>query len=175
MERDDYIDLTIACARVSFPGISRLPRRLSSDEEHEVSAQSAKPEKPELVLLFVSEPILGEIVSFRLNLMGYRVAFVTSQADFQSYVDRELPQLIAIDLDHPESDCLQMLEQLSANEITSHVPILCLSMEGDLGRAEQAYRAGARDFLVVPFNPTLLDQKLSRLLASPLKPQTVEV
>lgn len=137
-------------------------------------AKSTQPEKPELVLLFVSEAVLGELVTFRLELMGYRVAFVTQQADFEEFLSRELPQLIAIDLDHRETDCLQVIEKLSANEVTSQVPILCLSMEGDLSTAEQAYRAGARDFLVVPFNPTLLDNKIVRLLANPVVKQLIE-
>ncbi|MFN3189047.1 MAG: two-component system response regulator [Aureliella sp.] len=113
------------------------------------------------VLLLVTEPILGELICYRLELLGYETQLTTTQDELENVLETTLPQLFLVDLDSIEQDHLQLVERLTANEVTTRIPVVCLSQEGDLDRAEKAYHAGAKDLLVVPFDPILLENKVA--------------
>lgn len=57
------------------------------------------------------------------------------------------------------------IERLTTDEETSDLRILVLSIDADLSRVQAAYNVGARDFIVVPFHPEVLEDKVSKLLA----------
>ena len=117
------------------------------------------------VLLYVSHPVLAEVTAFRLHLLGLAPIIANSGSMLFAKLDEALPDVVIVDLDVDTGSGLQIIEQLSSNEVTSLIPILCMSAEGDLNTAEKAFAAGAREFLVVPYDPVTLEEKIIRLVA----------
>jgi DNA-binding response OmpR family regulator len=116
------------------------------------------------VLLIEEDPTLAEVTGFRLELLGFRVSTAASAEGALTAVGRELPDVIILDLTLPDMDGVELTDRLSNDERTSVVPILVLSSNSDLNDVERAYAAGAKDYLVIPYNPTLLEEKLEGLL-----------
>tara|TARA_R110002049_G_scaffold27321_2_gene94123 strand:- start:238429 stop:238833 length:405 start_codon:yes stop_codon:yes gene_type:complete len=103
---------------------------------------------------------LAEVTEFRLKLSGMHPVAVTSAEMMSAEIDAGLPDAIIIDLDVNEGTGVGIVERLASNEITSRIPILCMSAEADLPHAEEAFAAGASEFLVVPYDPIMLEDKM---------------
>ena len=122
------------------------------------------------VLLVEPEPVVSEVTAFRFELFGYRVTCVESAEAAFGKINDSMPDLVITDLVLPGLDGMGFIERLTTDEVTSDLRILVLSIDADLSRVQAAYHVGARDFIVVPFHPEILEEKVSKLLAdAPLR------
>ena len=118
------------------------------------------------VLLVEPEPVVSEVTAFRLELLGYRVICVDSAEAALAQISKSLPDLIITDLVLPGLDGMGFIERLMTAKETSQLRILVLSLDADLSRVQAAYNAGAKDFIVVPFHPEVLEEKVGKMLAN---------
>lgn len=116
------------------------------------------------VFIFAAESIVGELTAFRLKLLEIAPVILNTEVALEAALQEGIPSLFIVDLDMTDIDATQLIERLSSDEITSRIPVMCMSTEGDMARAEKAYMAGARDFLVIPFDPTVLEKKVRSAL-----------
>jgi CheY-like chemotaxis protein len=118
-------------------------------------------------ILFVEEdPILMEITAFRLELLGYEVVTRQSAERALEWLHAQLPTLIIVDHVLPGMDGIEFINRLSNDTRTGDIPIMLLSTNGDLEDVQKAYNAGADDYLVIPYDPMVLESKVERLAAA---------
>jgi len=117
------------------------------------------------ILLIEGEPILLEITAFRLELLGYRVVSYASAEQGVEWLQTQLPSAIIVDHSLPGMDGLEFVNRLSNDIRTSEIPIMFLSTNGDLDDVQKAYNAGADEYLVIPYDPMVLEAKVERLTA----------
>ena len=118
------------------------------------------------VLLVESEPVVSEVTAFRLELLGYRVICVDSAEAALMKISESTPDLVITDLVLPGLDGIGFIERLMTAKETTDLRIMVLSIDADLSRVQAAHDAGAKDFIVVPFHPEVLEEKVSKLLAN---------
>ena len=106
-----------------------------------------------------------EVTVFRLELLGMKVTPVDTEEAMTEALTSTLPDVVLIDLDLESGRGIRWVEQIASDECTAHVPIMCISSQGDLAEAESAFKAGARSFLISPYDPAILESKLQALLA----------
>lgn len=116
------------------------------------------------ILLVEPEPVVAEISAFRLELLGYHVECVDSGEQALSKIAAEIPDLLITDLVLPGLDGMGLIERLTTDEDTADLPIMVLSIDADLARVQAVFAVGAKDFLVVPFDLDVLQEKVERLL-----------
>jgi CheY-like chemotaxis protein len=75
------------------------------------------------------------------------------------------PELVLLDLFLPQINGLMLLASLRQIAGLETVPVIVLSTLGFPEIVEQAIAAGAQDFLLKPFDPELLAEKVSRILS----------
>ncbi len=115
-------------------------------------------------ILFVEDdPILMEITAFRLELLGYEVVRQQSAERALEWLKDKLPTLIVADQMLPGIDGIEFINRLSNDTRTSDIPIMLLSTNGDLEDVQRAYNAGADEYLVIPYDPIVLESKVERL------------
>jgi CheY-like chemotaxis protein len=119
------------------------------------------------ILLVEPEGVLAEVTAFRLELLGYSVELVSTPAEALKKIQLHDPDVIITDLVLNDIDATGFIETLSSNEETSDIPIMVLSIDADLDRVTAAHKAGAADFLLVPFQPEVLEAKVSKLADRP--------
>lgn len=117
-----------------------------------------------LILLVEQDAILASITSLRLELLGYRVFLVPDYRRAYEEAVRLEPQLIIVDAAATGGEHLSLLNQLSSEPATSDIPLLLFSESADLDDVEQAYAAGAQEYVVKPYDPVVLEEKVDRLL-----------
>jgi CheY-like chemotaxis protein len=116
------------------------------------------------ILLIEAEDVLAEITAFRLELLGYRVERAASSPEAFAAVERQRPDLILINMLLPGINGFDATDHFKNDQRTSDIPVLALSNNADLDQVQRAFECGAADFLVVPYNPAVLEEKIQRLL-----------
>jgi CheY-like chemotaxis protein len=122
-------------------------------------------ESPQILLVEEDRTLL-EITAFRLELLGYRVVQLESGENALEWLRDKLPSLIIVDHFLPGMDGVELLNRLSNDMRTSEVPIMFLSTNSDLEDVQKAYNAGADEYLVIPYDPIVLESKVERLTSA---------
>jgi DNA-binding response OmpR family regulator len=124
------------------------------------------------ILLIEGDPTLLEITAFRLDLLGYQVITHDSAERAMEWISGQLPSLIIVDHVLPGMDGVEFINRLSNDTRTSNIPIMFLSTNGDLEDVQKAYNAGADEYLVIPYDPMVLESKVERLTSAAVQTQT---
>ena len=119
------------------------------------------------ILLVEPEGVLAEVTAFRLELLGYSVETVSTPAEALKKIQTLDPDVIITDLVLNDTNATGFIETLSSSEETSDIPVMVLSIDADLDRVTAAHKAGAADFLLVPFHPEVLESKVAKLAGRP--------
>jgi DNA-binding response OmpR family regulator len=122
-------------------------------------------QSPQILLIEGDETLL-EITAFRLELLGYEVVTYDSAERALEWLKDQLPSTIIVDQVLPGMDGVEFINRLSNDTRTSDVPIMFLSTNGDLEDVQKAYNAGADEYLVIPYDPLVLEAKVVRLTSS---------
>jgi DNA-binding response OmpR family regulator len=115
------------------------------------------------ILLIEEDPTLLEITAFRLELLGYDVVTRQSAERALEWLRDHLPTLFIVDHVLPGMDGIEFINRLSNDTRTSEIPVILLSTNGDLEDVQKAYNAGADEYLVIPYDPIVLEAKVERL------------
>ncbi|MEM8866004.1 MAG: response regulator [Planctomycetota bacterium] len=115
------------------------------------------------VLLIEEDPVLGDITSFRLEMLGFEVVSLDSAEAALTWLADQLPDLLIIGHFLPGMDGAELIDRLSNDVRTSGLPVMFLSPNSDLDDVQRAYNAGADEYLVTPYDPIVLEQKVTRL------------
>jgi len=119
---------------------------------------------PCAVLVVEEDGVLAEITAFRLELLGYQVEIAESAGVALEGLARRLPDVIVLNLSLSGTNGLEFVNQLSNDVRTSRIPVLVLSTTGDLNEVQRVYAAGAKDYVVIPYDPAVLQHKIERLV-----------
>jgi len=76
-----------------------------------------------------------------------------------------LPDLIVADIQMPNMDGYEFLENAKASGFFSHIPIIMLSGNESSKERIKSLRLGADDYMVKPFNPEELYLRIKNILA----------
>lgn len=115
------------------------------------------------ILLVEEDQLLCEITAFRLELLGYEVAKAPTAEQALEFLQLDLPTLMIVDQTLPKMSGIELLNRLSNDLRLSEIPIIFLSTNAELEEVQQAYNAGADEYLVIPYDPTVLEAKVERL------------
>jgi len=123
-------------------------------------------DKAPLVLLIEGDSTLLEITAFRLELLGYQVESRESAERGLEWLKDHIPNVVIVDHVLPGMDGIEFINRLSNDTRTSEIPIMFLSTNGDLDDVQKAYNAGADEYLVIPYDPMVLEAKVERLTSA---------
>jgi CheY-like chemotaxis protein len=114
--------------------------------------------------------LIVEDIEFNRDLL---IQLLEDQYDLLSAVDgaegialaeRELPDLIIMDLSLPVVDGWEATRRIKANPALRHIPVIALSSHAMRGDEEKARQAGCDDYLSKPLDEDLLFAKLAQFL-----------
>ncbi len=118
------------------------------------------------ILLIEGDQTLLEITAFRLELLGYNVIKLETAELALEWLRDHLPTLVIVDHVLTGIDGVEFINRLSNDTRTSEVPIIFLSTNGDLEDVQRAYNSGADEYLVIPYDPMVLESKVERLTSA---------
>jgi len=78
--------------------------------------------------------------------------------------NEHIPDIILSDVMMPEMNGLEVCNRLKSNVTTSHIPVVLLTARTQNEQIIEGLSAGADDYLVKPFDPRILELKISNLI-----------
>ena len=117
------------------------------------------------ILICDDDPLLIELISFRLTAKGFDVITAVDGEEALSKASREQPSLVVLDAMMPRLDGFEVLSRMKSDASISHIPVIMLTARKGERDIVSALERGADDYLVKPFIPEELLARLSKLLA----------
>jgi len=100
------------------------------------------------ILIIEDDQFLREFLFKKLNEENFEVLAAKEGKEGVELAKKEKPDLILLDLILPKKNGYEVLEDLKKNPLTSEIPVLVLSNLGQKEEIEEAFRKGAKDYLV---------------------------
>jgi len=99
-----------------------------------------------------------------MKKLGYETMLAENGLSALSIINKVLPDIILLDIMMPEMDGFQVLEHLKGNNKFRHIPVIVISAIDDMESIVRCIEHGADDYLIKPFNATMLQARLSASL-----------
>ena len=116
------------------------------------------------LLLVQADPVLAELTSLHLELLGYHVDVAGTGTEATAFLQPPLPNLAIVDSQLPDVDCVDWITRLRSKYTLEQIPVILFSLECSTMTIELAYLAGAQDHLAGNVDPAELQKKIERLL-----------
>lgn len=117
------------------------------------------------VLIADDEPLLTELLEFRLGARGYKTVVAHDGREALAKLEAVQPNAVVLDMMMPVHDGLEVLRRMRANRLHAETPVIMLTARRGEADVVGALELGANDYLVKPFLPEELLIRLARLLA----------
>jgi phosphoserine phosphatase RsbU/P len=116
------------------------------------------------ILIVDDEPFNVDYVEQELEDEGYETISATDGQEALDKINRESPDLVLLDIMMPVMDGFEVLSKLKENPETRDIPVIVISASNDLKSVVRGIQSGAEDYLPKPFEPTLLNARISSSL-----------
>ena len=119
------------------------------------------------ILIVEDDSSLREALKDTLELVGHTTFSADNGNAAMHILDNESIDMIVSDVEMSEVDGMQLLQRVS-NQYPD-LPFILMTAYGSIQQAVLAIQAGAKDYLVKPFEPEVLVTKVSQYLPSAIK------
>lgn len=115
------------------------------------------------VLLIDDEQFYYKLIRKSLSESEYEIEFAQSGNEGLSKISSFNPEMLIVDLKLPGMDGFQVLERLRRDAKFSHIPVIVITAQDELSDKLKAFKLGADDYLVKPFQPEELAARMEIL------------
>ncbi|MBK1673004.1 GGDEF domain-containing response regulator [Ectothiorhodospira shaposhnikovii] len=117
------------------------------------------------ILIIDDDPTIRLMVRVALSRQGYRVIEADGGRQGIEAFARHHPDLILLDVTMPEMDGFGVVRTIRAQDEGAWIPILMLTSAEDVRSIDEAFNAGATDFMTKPINLPLLSRRVRYVLS----------
>ena len=117
-----------------------------------------------MIYILEDDDSIRELVVYSLNSAGLPAAGFARPSEFWPQLQKELPQLLILDIMLPEEDGIHILDRLRSQSQTEKLPIIMLTAK--TSEFDQVYglNHGADDYVAKPFGMMALRSRIRALL-----------
>ncbi len=120
-------------------------------------------DKPK-VLVAEDERDIRELIGFTLRFAGLDVTLTRNGAEAVEQAPQLRPDLIMLDVRMPKMTGYEACRVLKGDPNTSEIPVVILSAKGQDGEIQEGKNAGADHYIVKPFAPDKLTERVKDIL-----------
>ncbi|HMD89920.1 MAG TPA: response regulator [Anaerolineaceae bacterium] len=117
------------------------------------------------ILIAEDERDIRDLIAFTLRFAGHDVVAVGDGQEAVEVVASEMPDLILMDVRMPRMTGYEACQKIKADPKVSHIPVVFLSAKGQDAEIRTGLDSGATEYLLKPFAPSDLSQRVNELLA----------
>jgi DNA-binding response OmpR family regulator len=116
------------------------------------------------ILIADDDPTVVSVVKLRLGLAQYDVVSTNDAVAVMAMVRAKTPAAVILDVRMPGGGGLSALARIKSDPELNGVPVMMLTGERGAETVMQAMGNGADDYMVKPFRPDVLAERVSRLI-----------
>src|SRR4051812_26929678 len=117
------------------------------------------------VLIADDDPVIRRLVSFSLIASDFDLVEAADGGAALQAIRRNNIAVAILDIQMPGNDDMAVLKAIKGSKATKDLPVMFLTGDRDTQMVQAALRAGASDYLVKPFDPDVLADRVERLAA----------
>ena len=117
-----------------------------------------------VILVVDDEEEIRTVMRLTLTIAGYEVREAENGERALDSLEKNLPDLILLDVLMPGMDGFEVCRRVRANSETAQIPVLILSARTDARSREDGLDAGATKYLTKPISPPELLQHIAEVL-----------
>lgn len=116
------------------------------------------------ILIAEDERDIRDLITFTLHFAGYEVSAASNGEEALNMARLETPDLILMDVRMPRMTGYEACEKMKADPRLKNVPVIFLSAKGQDTEIQTGMEAGAEEYLLKPFAPDQLTQRIQEVL-----------
>ena len=116
------------------------------------------------VILVVDDDKTNLTLAQNILVSYYRVAASNSGKAALKYLENHRPDLILMDINMPDMDGFEVMEQLQQKEELKTIPVIFLTADNLAETEVKGFRMGAVDFVKKPFVPDILLSRVNKTM-----------
>jgi DNA-binding response OmpR family regulator len=116
------------------------------------------------ILIAEDERDIRDLVAFTLRFAGHEVFTATNGEEAVELTQKINPDLVLMDVRMPRMTGYDACRALKANPSLKNIPVVFLSAKGQESEIQQGLAAGAEEYLLKPFAPDQLTNRVKTIL-----------
>jgi len=121
------------------------------------------------ILIAEDERDIRDLITFTLQYAGYEVTATSNGEEAYAKAKEILPDLILLDVRMPRMTGYEACEKIKSDPLTERIPVVFLSAKGQEVEVKTGLEAGAEEYILKPFAPDQLTERVRAILAGPGK------
>ncbi len=117
------------------------------------------------IVIAEDEPDIRELIAFTLRFAGYEVITGNNGEEGCQLTRSERPDLVMLDVRMPKLTGYEACKRIKSEPELAAIPVIFLSAKGQENEIEQGLAAGAEEYLLKPFAPDQLVDRVKAVLA----------
>ncbi len=117
------------------------------------------------IVIAEDEPDIRELIAFTLRFAGHEVITGNNGEEGYQLTKAEHPDLVMLDVRMPKLTGYEACKRIKAEPALANIPVIFLSAKGQESEIEQGLAAGAEEYLLKPFAPDQLVDRVKTVLA----------
>lgn len=118
------------------------------------------------VLIVDDNPINVELLNNILSAFDFEVYTALNGHDALEIAYEVHPDALLLDVTMPEMNGYEVCQALKANDTTRTIPVLFVSALTDPSDIEHSYEVGGSDYIIKPFQPLDVIERINKQLQS---------
>ncbi len=118
------------------------------------------------IVIADDDPLIISLVSLRLEMANYEVIAARNGDEALDLIRKTGPVAAILDMQMPYKSGIEVLDAIKADPVTDKLPVMMLTGERDTNTVMRAMGSGAGDYMVKPFQPDRLLERVNRLVQS---------
>jgi DNA-binding response OmpR family regulator len=117
------------------------------------------------ILISEDEPDIRELVAFTLRFAGHEVITTANGEEALQQASQLFPDIIIMDVRMPKMTGYDACRAMKADAKLKNIPVMFLSAKGQDAEIQAGLDVGAEEYLLKPFAPTQLAERVNAILA----------
>lgn len=116
------------------------------------------------IMVVEDEESLLKLECMLLTMRGYQVCSMKNGKDALECIEKEMPDLVLLDVMLPGINGFQVCQQIKSNPLTSHIPVVLLTAKK--GSEDMALGEGVKAdrYITKPFKASLIFETIEKFL-----------
>ncbi len=115
-------------------------------------------------ILVVDDDSMNCALAKHVLCQNYEVSTVFSGEEALEFLEKQVPNLILMDVDMPRMGGIEVARRIKENQDWAKIPIIFITSNSDPATEVECLKLGADDFITKPFVPIVMNSRVSKIL-----------
>jgi DNA-binding response OmpR family regulator len=121
------------------------------------------------ILIAEDERDIRDLVTFTLRFAGHEVVATGNGEEAYHKALEVIPDLILMDVRMPRMTGYEACQRMKQEASIKHIPVVFLSAKGQESEVQTGLEVGAAEYILKPFSPDQLTERVKQLLSKYVK------